>query len=530
MWEQNFSDDGARSRLPLFFIGCSPSQAKSIINPESPAAGVMISMTQLRKRQSDFQVDDWILDSGAFTEIARHGAYRFSVEEYHKQICRWSRWSRCGNLLAAVAQDWMCEPKALARTGLNVPEHQRLTISRYDQLFSLEPPVPIMPVPQGYRSSDYLKHLQDYGAQRSCAGGDRLALGSWVGVGSVCRRKNCDEIVNLLRTIKLIRPDLKLHGFGLKMLALSNHEIRDLLHSCDSTAWSYPNKFKPVPEPEIELAHQYQEKVTAAKNGFVRKRVPRTAGAGNGQGRKPQWKAGKTKPIRVPEKFAEELLAIAHRWDDQNDHEIASDSPSKNGLVGDTDNRPSKNVSPSSNNAGKRPRGFGGSGSIYWRTVTRNNKDYRQPYYHWRDGGRKRTKYIPKRLLGQVIEAVDQKLPVASILEILGVVLPSDQELLGENEVCPSKGNCPSKTDTPSTKSSKKKQRVRGKGNGYIHWRLSQGKYKQAYYHYEIWENGERKIKSSKYIPKRLLAKVQMLDEGKAPVREILKVLGVKKQ
>ena len=223
--------------------------------------------------------------------------------------------------------------------------------------------------------------------------------------------------------------------------------------------------------------------------------------------------------------------------------------PSKDELDGDTKNRPSKKISPSSKNACKRPRKKGASGSIYWRTVTRNKKDYRQPYYHWRDGGRKRTKYIPKRLLGQVTSAVAQKLPVVSILELLGVVLPQTKKellgenevcpsfegLLGENEVCPSKKNCPSKTDTPSTKSRRKKQRQRGKGNGYIHWRFSQGKYKQAYYHYEIWakpcglkENGKRKIKSSKYIPKRLVAKVQMLEKGKAPVKKILDVLGVK--
>ena len=216
--------------------------------------------------------------------------------------------------------------------------------------------------------------------------------------------------------------------------------------------------------------------------------------------------------------------------------------PSKDEPEGDTFNSPSKTIPPSSNLPGKRPRGKGGSGSIYWRTVTRNSKNYRQAYYHWRDGGRKRTKYIRSRLLGQVTEAVAQNLPVTSILALLGVVLPQRKEelrpenascpskevLLGDNNNCPSNNSCPSKTDTPSTKSRSKRQREKGKGNGYIHWRLSQGKYLQAYYHYEIWENGERKIKSSKYIPKRLVAKIQMLDEGKAPVKKILAVLGIK--
>lgn len=43
----------------------------------------------------------------------------------------------------------------------------------------------------------------------------------------------------------------------------------------------------------------------------------------------------------------------------------------------------------------------------------------------------------------------------------------------------------------------------------------------------ENWKRGDRLIKSTKYIPKRLLPRVQGLEQEKAPVREILKVLGV---
>jgi hypothetical protein len=49
----------------------------------------------------------------------------------------------------------------------------------------------------------------------------------------------------------------------------------------------------------------------------------------------------------------------------------------------------------------------------------------------------------------------------------------------------------------------------------------------QAYYHYEFWSEGDRLTKSTKYIPKRLLAQVQQMEHNKAPVREILGVLGV---
>src|ERR1043165_4575146 len=86
-----------------------------------------LSVNRLRTRTSDFVVRDWMLDSGAFSELARFGRYRDPVEVYALQI---DRWSRCGNLLAAVAQDYMCEPLMLEKTGLSITAHQRLTITR----------------------------------------------------------------------------------------------------------------------------------------------------------------------------------------------------------------------------------------------------------------------------------------------------------------------------------------------------------------------------------------------------------------
>lgn len=79
-------------------------------------------------------------------------------------------------------------------------------------------------------------------------------------------------------------------------------------------------------------------------------------------------------------------------------------------------------------------------------------------------------------------------------------------------------------------KSSSGIRRQKGSGSGSIHWRtinINGKNYQQPYYHYEFRSKGERLIKSSKYIPKRLISQVQRLEEEKAPVLEILKVLGV---
>ncbi len=86
-----------------------------------------------------------------------------------------------------------------------------------------------MPVLQGYEPEEYVDCIRQYG--------DRLLPGMWVGVGSVCKRNgNQSAILLVLEAIQTERPDLKLHGFGLKKEALGVPEIQELLFSADSAA------------------------------------------------------------------------------------------------------------------------------------------------------------------------------------------------------------------------------------------------------------------------------------------------------
>ncbi len=121
----------------------------------------------------------------------------------------------------------------IAKTGLSIPEHQRLTIERYDALLACDlGGIYLMPVLQGYRPEDYADHVRDYG--------DRLAHGAWVGVGSVCKRNgNVGAIRAVISSILDVRGDLRLHGFGLKKTSLQDGWIRDSLFSADSMAWSF---------------------------------------------------------------------------------------------------------------------------------------------------------------------------------------------------------------------------------------------------------------------------------------------------
>jgi len=210
----------------LFFVGLhQPSDAHH-------ASRAFISVNRLAKRVSDFRANDWILDSGAFSQVSIHGDFLMSVPEYAAQI---HRWRRCGNMQRAVAQDWMCEPWIIERTGLSVAEHQRRTIDRYDALRELAGDI-VMPVLQGYAVADYVRHVEQYG--------NRLSRGMWVGVGSVCKRNSSpSSVAEILRAVRSVRPDLRLHGFGLKTTALQLADVRDRLHSADSMAWSYRARF-----------------------------------------------------------------------------------------------------------------------------------------------------------------------------------------------------------------------------------------------------------------------------------------------
>lgn len=187
-----------------------------------------ISVNRLRCR-TNIKARQWIMDGAGFTELLLHGKYRHTPAEYATEI---KRWAKTGELLAAVAQDYMCEPIMLERTGLTVTDHQRLTIERYDALIAEATGVYILPVLQGYTVDQYLAHIDQYG--------DRLAPNMWVGVGSICKRNgNPKAIEEILTAVHNKRPDLRLHGFGLKKTALASVIIRELLYTADSMSWSY---------------------------------------------------------------------------------------------------------------------------------------------------------------------------------------------------------------------------------------------------------------------------------------------------
>lgn len=185
-----------------------------------------ISVNRLRNRRSDFvpPAEGWIMDSGAFTTLETHGEYPESVHEYAEQIERW----RHLGMVAAVAQDYMCEPFMLERTGGTVLKHQGMTINRYVALHNLAGDI-VMPVLQGYAPQDYAGHRYMYG--------ELIQPGDYVGVGSVCKRQGRPSAIAAV--LDAIGPGLRLHLFGVKESSLRDGSVRDRAYSCDSMAWSF---------------------------------------------------------------------------------------------------------------------------------------------------------------------------------------------------------------------------------------------------------------------------------------------------
>ena len=211
-------------------------------------------VTGRRTRKSDFAVNEWIMDSGAFSKVNKYGGYPNEPEEYAEQV---NRWSRCGQMVAAVSEDYMCEAFVLERTGKTLPEHQALTVERYERIRRAARPY-VMPVLQGFEPHEYVRHLRHYGKL--------ITDGMWVGVGSVCKRNgNPTAIESVLLAILRERPDLRLHGFGIKLTALGSYVVRRVLYSADSMAWSGHERKQGRSANDPAGAHRYVRRVAAQR-------------------------------------------------------------------------------------------------------------------------------------------------------------------------------------------------------------------------------------------------------------------------
>ena len=129
----------------------------------------------------------WMQDSGGFTQITQYGEWTVTPQAFIYNTRRHQH--SIGMLEHAAPQDWMCEPAAIARSGLTVDEHQRRTVDNYVLLCREAPDIPWFPVLQGWVLEDYIRCSEMYRAVWVCLEREPL-----VGLVSVCRRHKTTEI------------------------------------------------------------------------------------------------------------------------------------------------------------------------------------------------------------------------------------------------------------------------------------------------------------------------------------------------
>jgi hypothetical protein len=218
-----------------FYLGTNKAHWLAI----SPVP-LFVSHRTLRKRKSlPVAISDWCLDSGGFTELSMHGKWVTTPKEYVEGIRRYT--NEIGKLVWASQQDMMVEDVMLARTGLTIADHQRLTIENFLTLRTMAADLPIIPVIQGQTATDYLRHIEAFDK----AGID-LHKENTVGIGSVCRRQATNEITSIVRQVTT--TGINLHGFGMKTLGL--RKVHNRMQSADSMAWSFTARREQIRLPQ----------------------------------------------------------------------------------------------------------------------------------------------------------------------------------------------------------------------------------------------------------------------------------------
>lgn len=185
----------------------------------------------------------WALDSGAYSQLSRHGAWQVTPRAYVQHVASYV--AEVGSMDWAAPMDWMCEPHVVAKTGLSVTEHQYRTVMNLTELEALWPeysdaPCPLIPVLQAAPgdADGYLRCAAMY----EDAGVD-LASYPTVGVGSVCRAQSTSLI---WRVAEELHPlGLPLHWFGVKSSGLPAVWHPGTFASFDSMAWSYAARREP---------------------------------------------------------------------------------------------------------------------------------------------------------------------------------------------------------------------------------------------------------------------------------------------
>lgn len=214
-------------RFTFYFGAASGSSRKALRKLDEP--NVMLNYATKNNLPWN-GIDRLFIDSGGYSFMKGMGEYETSNREYLKFITEHEpeMWA---------LRDYPCEPEVLREHGRTVEDHQQMTTDRHRELLDLvDDPnytVPGQPIAviQGWTVDDYLQHIN----QMRAAG----TLTEYVGIGSVCRRNQEDEIREIVLTVREELPDwiTGIHAFGVKGSVLKYPRVREALTSADSQSY-----------------------------------------------------------------------------------------------------------------------------------------------------------------------------------------------------------------------------------------------------------------------------------------------------
>lgn len=181
----------------------------------------------------------WMIDSGGAPQtIITHGGHPDTVHDYIDYLRNPP--TRYGDDIDDVfikqfaLRDWPCEPSVREALGLSVEELQYRTLidhinmmDAYEKSNISAQPVAVL---QGWSIDDYLRCIDLFR--------DHGLLTDTLAVGTLCGRQDTLLIRNTSWRIARNLPSrINLHGFGVKLSALSQPDAIQIFESVDTAAW-----------------------------------------------------------------------------------------------------------------------------------------------------------------------------------------------------------------------------------------------------------------------------------------------------
>lgn len=192
---------------------------------------VMLSDNFIRHLKHPWEMKiPFMLDSGAFSVIAKYGKYPDTNLDYANRIKSWHpdhSWTR----------DYPCEPELREKWGYTPREAQLWTNDNTIELND-KYGARVYSVIQGYELSDYLENL-DLVKERGL-------ITKRIGIGTLCRRNQDDKIYEIVEALYRELPaSVKIHLFGVKITLLKEYPSIHA-YSSDSQAmyWDWQQKGK----------------------------------------------------------------------------------------------------------------------------------------------------------------------------------------------------------------------------------------------------------------------------------------------